>query len=333
MKHKEVIQQLKKKEFRPVYFLHGDESYYIDALVEYFEEKVMNESEKAFNYTVLYGKDVSYQDVVDSARRYPMMAQFQLVIVKEAQEMKTLAELINYIEKPQPTTILVLAHKHKKLDARTKFAKAIMQHAYVFESSKIYDNQLPEWIVTHLKDLHLSIKLEVADLLAEYLGNDLGKIANELEKLSLNLPQGTFVTTEHIEKYVGISKEYNIFELTKALSTRDVSKSNKIVYFLNNNPKKNPLVVTLGTLYGFFSKVYAYHFLQQKNDKEAAAALGLRSDWALKEYKLAVKHYSYPKTEQIIHYLHDYDMRSKGLNSVNADDNELLKELVFKILH
>jgi DNA polymerase III subunit delta len=324
---------LKKKDFRPVYFLHGDESYYIDALVEYFENKVMDDTEKAFNFTVLYGKDIEFKEVVDSARRYPMMSAFQLVIVKEAQEMKSLAELLSYIEKPQPTTLLVLAYKHKKLDARTKFAKAIMQHAFVFESSKIYDNQLPEWIVAYLKDIQLSIKPEVSELLSEYLGNDLGKIANELDKLALNLPAGTFVTAEHIEKYVGISKEYNIFELTKALGTRDVSKSNKIVYYLNNNPKRNPLVVTLGTLYGFFSKVYAYHFLTQKNDKEAAAALGLRSDWALKEYKSAVKFYSYAKTEQIIHLLHDYDLRSKGLKNSSTDDEELLKELVFKILH
>ncbi len=316
-----------------MYFLHGDESYYIDALVEYFENKVMDDTEKAFNFTVLYGKDTEFKDVVDSARRYPMMSAFQLVIVKEAQEMKSLAELQSYIEKPQPTTLLVLAYKHKKLDARTKFAKAIMQHAFVFESSKIYDNQLPEWIVGYLKDIQLSIKPEVSELLSEYLGNDLGKIANELDKLALNLPTGTFVTAEHIEKYVGISKEYNIFELTKALGTRDVSKSNKIVYYLNNNPKRNPLVVTLGTLYGFFSKVYAYHFLTQKNDKEAAAALGLRSDWALKEYKSAVKFYSYAKTEQIIHLLHDYDLRSKGLKNSSTDDEELLKELVFKILH
>jgi DNA polymerase III subunit delta len=241
--------------------------------------------------------------------------------------------LQTYIEKPQPTTILVLCHKHKKLDARTKFAKAVMQHSYVFESSRLYDNQIPEWIINYLKEHQLSIKPDAADLLSDYLGNDLGKIANELEKLALNLTSGSFVTPEHIEKYVGISKEYNIFELTKALSTRDVSKSNKIVHYLSNNAKKNPLVVTLGTLYGFFSKVYALHFLNGKNDKEAAAALGLRSDWALKEYKLAVKQYSYPKTEQIIQLLHQYDMKSKGVNNVSTADDELLKELIFKILH
>ena len=333
MNYKDVIQQLKKREFRPVYFLHGDESFYIDTISDFFEEKVMKEGEKAFNFTILYGKDTDFKDVVDTARRYPMMAEHQLVIVKEAQEMKTLADLLSYIEKPQPTTILVICHKHKKLDARTKFAKAIMQHAFVFESSKLYDNQLPEWIISYLKDHKLSIKPDAADLLAEYLGNDLSKISNELDKLALNISEGTFVTAELIEKFVGISKEYNIFELTKALSTRDVAKSNKIVYFLNNNAKKNPLVVTLGTLFSFFSKVYALHFLANKNDKEAAAALGLRSEWALKEYKVAIKYYSYAKTEQIIHFLHEYDMRSKGLGNVNTEDDELLKELVFKILH
>jgi DNA polymerase III subunit delta len=333
MNYKDVIQQLKKREFRPVYFLHGDEPFYIDTITHFFEDKILSETEKAFNYTVLYGKDIDFKDVVDNARRFPMMSDYQLVIIKEAQEMKSIAELQTYIEKPQPTTILVLCHKHKKLDARTKFAKAIMQHAFVFESSKLYDNQLPEWIIGYLKDLKLSIKPEAADLMAEYLGNDLGKIANEIDKISLNVPENTLITAEHIEKYVGISKEYNIFELTKALSTRDVSKCNKIVHFLNNNAKKNPLVVTIGTLYSFFSKVYGLHFLTGKNDKEAAAALGLRSEWALKEYKTATKNFSYQKTTQIIHYLHQYDMRSKGMNNVNTSDEELLKELIFKILH
>jgi DNA polymerase III subunit delta len=333
MTYKEVLQVLKKREFRPVYLLHGEESYYIDALSSYFEDKILNEGEKSFNFTVLYGKDTEFKEVVDNARRYPMMSEYQVVIVKEAQDMKTLPELLTYMEKPTPTTILVLCHKHKKLDTRTKFGKAVMQHAFVFESAKLYDNQIPDWIVGSLKEHQLTIKPEAANLLAEYLGTDLSKIVNELEKLSLNLPKGTLVTNEHIEKYVGISKEYNIFELTRALSIRDISKCNKIVHHLNENTKKNPFIMTLSTLYSFFSKVYMLHYLQGKPAADQVKTMGLRSEWALKEYVAATKVFSIQKTEFIIGFLKEYDMRAKGVGNISTSDEDLLVELMYKILH
>ncbi len=333
MTYKEVLQLLKKRDFRPVYLLHGEESHYIDILADYFEDKILNDAEKSFNLSILYGKDTDFRDVVDSARRYPMMSEYQVVIVKEAQEMKSLGELLTYVEKPTPTTILVLCHKHKKLDTRTKFGKAMMQHAFVFESAKLYENKIPEWIVNYLKDNQLGIKPDAANLLAEYLGTDLSRIVNELEKLALNVAQGTQISTEHIEKYVGISKEYNVFELTKALSVRDISKCNKIVFHLNENSKKNPFIMTLATLYGFFSKIYMLHFLQGKSADEQVKIMGLRSEWALKEYITATKNFSAPKTEHIIGFIKEYDLRAKGVNNISTSDEDLLRELMFKILY
>lgn len=333
MTYKEVLTLLKKRDFRPVYLLHGDEPYYIDLITEFFEKSILSEAEKSFNFTILYGKDTDFKEVVDNARRYPMMAEYQVVIVKEAQDMKTLGDLLSYIEKPTPTTLLVLCHKHKKLDVRTKFAKAVLQHAFVFESEKIYENKVPDWIANYLKEHKLNINPDAANLLAEYLGADLSKIVNELEKLALNIPQGATVTSEHIEKYVGISKDYNVFELTRALSVKDINKCNKIVYHLNENSKKNPFIMTLATLYGFFSKVYMLHFVQGKSPAEQAKAIGLRNEWALKEYATASKNFNLIKTERIISYLKEYDLRAKGVDNVNVEDEELLKELMFKILY
>lgn len=333
MTYKEVLGLLKKKDFRPVYLLHGEESFYIDALTDFFEQKILTENEKSFNQSILYGKETDFKEVVDNARRYPMMAERQVVIVKEAQEMKTITDLLTYIEKPTPSTILVLCHKYKKLDTRTKFGKAVMQHAFVFESAKIYDNQVPDWIQSYLKEKRLDIKPDATQLLAEYLGNDLSKIVNELDKLALNVTEGNAISTEHIERYVGISKEYNIFELTKALSTRDIPKCNKIVHYLNENSKKNPFIMTLATLYGFFSKVYMLHYLQGKAPAEQVKSMGLRSEWALKEYTAAAKVFALPKVEQILHHLKIYDLRAKGVDNVGVGEEELLRELMFKILY
>lgn len=333
MTYKDVIQLLKKKDFRPVYLLHGEETFYIDKITHYFENKILNEGEKAFNFSVFYGKDTDYKTIVDTARRYPMMSEYQVVIVKEAQEMKTLSELLAYVEKPTQTTLLVLCHKYKKVDTRTKFGKALLQHAFVYESTKLYDNQIPDWIATYLKEHHLHIKNDGTMLLAEYLGNDLSKIANELDKLALNIPKDTEITTAHIEKYVGISKEYNVFELTKALSAGDKSRCNKIVFHLNENSKKNPFIMTVATLYSFFSKVYMLHFLKNQPQAAQVKALGLRSEWALKEYIAAMNNFPLTKLEKIIGYLREYDLKAKGVGSVNADEDALLTELMFKILN
>ncbi len=333
MTYKEILVQLRKKEYRPVYVLHGEEPFFIDLISDFIEDKVLSAADKSFNQSVLYGKEVDAMAVADVARRYPMMSERQVVIVKEAQDMKTLADLLAYVEKPMPTTVLVLCHKYKKLDMRTKFAKALGQHALVFESAKLYENQIADWVATYAKEINLQLKPDICDLIAEYLGNDLSKISNELDKLLLNVPTGTVVTTGQVQKNIGISKDYNIFELQKALGAHDVTKANRIVQYFAVNQKKNPLVVVIATLYGYFSKVYMLFFLKNMSDREQASKLQLRSEYVLKDYKLALKNYPLGKVEQIISHLMRYDLRSKGVDDTGTDDGELLKELVFKILH
>lgn len=339
MTHKEIIKELKAKKYQPVYFLHGTESYYIDMITKYIEDNVLTEGEKSFNQTILYGKDTDAKTLIDTASRYPMMASHQVVILKEAQDMKALKDLEPYLRKPVPTTILVICHKYKKLDSRTKFGKAIKANASVFESKKLYDNQIPDWITDYLKTKKLDIEAKAAQMVAEYLGTDLSKIANELDKLVINLPQGTMVNDQHIQENIGISKDYNIFELQNALSTRDAIKANRIVNYFIANPKKNPLVVVLGTLYNFYSKVYMSYFLRNLSDSELAKTLGFnaRNDYAaayiIKNYKTAVRQYPFTKTQEVISLLKEYDLKSKGVNRDSTSDGALLKELIYNILY
>lgn len=331
----QLLTDLRKKNFHPVYFLYGTESYFIDEITQFFEQKVLSESEKAFNQMVLYGKDADYQAVVDNARRYPMMAQHQLVILKEAQEMKSLVNLIGYVEKPTPTTILVICHKHKRFNINTKFGKMLKAKAVVFQSKPLYDNQVPDWISKYLRKRKLQIHPEAAELLAEYLGTDLSKVVNELEKLRLNLAAETRINSKHIEDNIGISKDYNVFELQKALSQKDVLKSNRIVQYFAANPKKNSLPAVLSSLYNYFSKIYMLHFLKQKPDADLLSALGLRSPFFLKEYRAAARSFPLAETEKVLSLLKEFDLKSKGVdyNSTGKADGELLKELVWKILH
>lgn len=313
--------------------LHGEEAYFIDQVSNYFEKEILSEGERAFNLTILYGKDSDSMAVVDSARRYPMMSPLQVVIVKEAQDMKSLTELQAYIEKPTSTTLLVLCHKYKKLDMRTKFAKTLVQHGEIMESAKLYDNNIPDWIENYLKARRIIISHDATTLIADYLGTDLSKVANELDKLAINLAQGATVTVQDVEQYIGISKEYNIFELQKALAVRDILKSNRIVQNFVANPKKNPLIVVVSTLYGFFSKMYALHFIKNNSDKDILSALQLRNEWALKEYKAALRFFTLPQCEHILGLLCEYDLRSKGVENVSASEGELLREMVYRILH
>lgn len=335
MTYDQIIQSLKKKTYKPVYFLYGNESYFIDAISDYVEANVLSEGEKAFNFTVLYGKDTDHLTVVDNARRYPMMSPYQVVILKEAQEMKTLKDLQTYVEKPLDTTILVICHKHKSFNMNTKFGKALKQHAVVFQSKKLYDNQVPDWIKSYLTRKKLQISMAGSELLAEYLGSDLSKVANELDKLAINLEPGTEVTANHIEENIGISKEYNIFELQKALGARDVLKANRIVKYFTANPKSSPLPVLIGSLYNYFSKIYMLHFLRNASEQELLNALGLRSPFFLREYRATARVYSPQRTEWVIQVLKEFDLKSKGVeyNNTGKPDGELLKEMVWRILH
>ncbi|MBI5915469.1 MAG: DNA polymerase III subunit delta [Bacteroidetes bacterium] len=335
MTYQQILGDLKKKQFQPVYFLHGSEPYFIDAISDFIEENALPEAEKAFNQVVLYGRDVDHLAVIDNARRYPMMSPHQVVIVKEAQEMKDLKDLEKYVTNPLTSTILVLCHKHKSFNTTTKFGKLLQEKGVVFDSKKLYDNQVPDWIHDYLQHLRLKITPGAADLLAEYLGTDLSLIAHELDKLSLHLQPGTEITAQHVEEYVGISREYNIFELQKALSNMDLARISRILQNFIANPKRNPTIMVIGSLASFFTKVYLLHFLKNASDTDVQQKLGLRSTYALKEYRSAIRHFPLAKTEEIISTLKTCDLMAKGVdyNSTGKEEGELLKEMMFRILH
>ena len=326
---------LRKGNYKPIYFLHGTESYFIDQITDFIEKNVLSESEKAFNQSIFYGKETDHMTLVDAARRYPMMAERQVVILKEAQDMKTLKDLQSYVEKPAETSMLVICHKHKKFNLNTKLGKAIKQQAVVFESKPLYDNQMPDWITRYLKSKQLKINTVSARLVAEYLGNNLSKVVNELEKLVINLQKGAEVNEKIIEQHIGISKDYNIFELQKALGQREVTKANRIIQYFAANPRKNPIQVVIGSLTTYFSKIYVLHFVQRKSEKEILEAMKLRSAFFLREYRAAARNYSIEQTEQVIHLLKEYDMKSKGVgfNTVGKNGGELLREMIWRILH
>lgn len=328
-----ILKELKAKQYQTVYLFHGNESYFIDKLTKFIEKNVLSESEKSFNFSVLYGRDVDHQAVIDTARRYPMMAERQVVILKEAQDMRDLKKLEKYLENPSPTTLLLICHKHKKLDTRTKFGKLLNKKAVVFESKKLYDNQIPDWISKQLKSKSYSINPDAGNLMAEYLGTDLSKISNELEKMVINLPKGTSITIEHVQKNIGISKDYNVFELQNALGARDIVKANRIINYFTANPKENPLPKVTGALYNFFSKVFVLNSLANASENDQIKGLGLRSAWFLKDYKRAAKNYNRSRSENVIALLREYDLKSKGVNRESTSEGELLKELIYKILH
>lgn len=332
----EILRDIKARQFRPIYFLHGEEPFFIDQIAEAIEASALPEAEKTFNQTILYGKDTDHLALLDALRRYPMMSERQVVVLREAQEMKSLTELTAYLENPMQSTLFVVCHKHKKMDLRTKFGKALQgKNIVLFESKKLYDNQVPEWIAGYCKSQKRPIEPQAAALLAEYLGTDLAKIANELDKLSLNLPAETAISPAHIQEFVGISKDYNVFELQKAFAVRDLPKIARIREHFAANIRKNSLIVTISSLFAYFSKVYMLHALKGSPDAELLKALDLRSDWFLKEYKIAANNYSLPQTIRVIALLKEYDLRSKGVDTdtTNTGEAELMKELFWKILN
>ncbi len=335
MEFDQILKELRNKQYRPIYFLHGLESYFIDEIAHYIEKNVLSESERAFNQTILYGKDVDHMAVVDTARRYPMMSSHQVVILKEAQDMRSLSELLSYVVKPMESTILVICHKHKRFNFNSNFGKALKKHTLVFESKPLYDNQVPAWITSYLKKKKLKITPKASELIAEYLGTDLSKVANELDKLAINLPPDTEVNGQHIEANIGISKDYNIFELQRALGQRDVLKANRIINYFAANPKKNPMPVLIGALYGYFSKVYMYHAAKNLPEKELLSTLQLRSGYFLKEYRASARNFPPAQAEKAITLLKEYDLKSKGVgyNSTGKPEGELMKELVWRLLH
>jgi len=330
-----ILQQLKKKEYKPIYFLHGNESYFIDQVADYIEANALSEGEKSFNQTIFYGKEVDPKTLIDTCYRYPMMSPYQVVILKEAQEMRNLKALQAYAEKPAASTILVICHKHKKLNLNSGFGKALKKQATILDAKKLYDNQVAAWIQSYLKKKDLNIQTAAAQLVAEYSGTDLSKITNALEKLLINLPAKSTVTDQHIEQHIGISKDYNIFELQKALGFRDVLKANRIVNYFTADIRRHSLIMVVSSLYNYFSKILMLHSLSQSSEQEILKTLKLSSAFFLREYRQSARQYSLSKVKSIIGILKEYDLKSKGIdfNKTNTGDGELMKEMVWKILH
>jgi DNA polymerase-3 subunit delta len=331
--YEEIISDLKNRIFKPVYFLAGEEPYYIDLITEYIQEKVLPEDEKAFNQIILYGDDTNIASIIDTARRFPMMASHQVLIIKEAQSLKKLDDLVIYLEKPLLSTILVFSYKYKTIDKRTKLYKTLESQGVYFESARIRDYLIPAWIERYLMVKGIKTDPSASAMLTEYLGTDLHKIVNELDKLIITLPAGKpIITTALIEKNIGISKDYNNFELQKAIGEKNILKANMIVHYFANNPKDNPITLSIASLFGFFSKLLTFHYLTDKSKNNAAAVLKI-NPYFVKDYENSASKYNVSKTVQIISLLRTYDMKSKGFNDPGTDPGELLKELVFRILH
>ena len=333
MSYEQLIGDLKNKSYKPVYFLWGDEPYYIDLVTSYITQNVLSEAEQSFNQSILYGKDSEAAQVSDLARRFPMMASHQVVVVKEAQEMKSLGDLQAYVEQPQPSTLLVINYKYKKPDKRLKLFKVLEKNSVWFESKKLYDNQVPGWISGYASRRDFRIEPKAAALLTEFLGSDLSKIANELEKLIVAIGKpGATITPADVEKHIGFSKDFNQFELQSALGNRDVVKAMRIVNYFAENERKYPIALTTVSLYFFFSKLLLFHYTKDKSRQNLASVLKV-NPFFVKDYEAAARHYPAGKLVEIISLLRTYDMRSKGWEGNSTSGGELTRELVFKILH
>ena len=328
-----IVNDIKAGNIKPIYFLMGEEPYYIDKLSDFIEDKILTEEEKGFNQTVLYGRDVTIEDIVSTAKRYPMMAERQVVIVKEAQDLiKTIDKLETYAENPMPSTVLVICYKYKTLDKRKKITKILAKNGIVYESKKLYENQVGDWIKRVLSGKKYAIEPKANAMLVEFLGTDLSKINNELEKLQIILPKGSTITPHHIEENIGFSKDFNVFELRKAIGDRNQLKAYTIADNFAQNPKDNPIVMTTSLVFSFFVQLLKYHGLKDKNPKNVATALGV-NPFFLKDYDIAIKNYPMRKVSQIVSSLRDIDVKSKGVGANALPQSDLLKEMLFKIFN
>ena len=330
----DILKELRAKQYRPVYYLMGEEPYYIDLIADYITDNILTETEKEFNLTVVYGADVDIATVINAAKRYPMMSEHQVVVVKEAQNIRNMEELSYYLQKPLLSTILVICHKHGVLDRRKKLAAEIEKTGVLFESKKVKDAQMPAFITSYMKRKGIDVEPKATAMLADFVGADLSRLTGELEKLIITLPKGhTRVTPEQIEKNIGISKDYNNFELRSALVEKDVLKANKIIKYFEENPKTNPIQMTLSLLFGFFSNLMLAYYAPEKSEQGIANMLGLRTPWQAKDYLAAMRRYNGVKTMQIIGEIRYADAKSKGVGNPSLSDGDILRELVFKILH
>ena len=329
---KQLVTDIKNGIIKPIYFLMGEEPYYIDRISEFIEKNVLSDEEKGFNQMVLYGRDVTIEDIVSNAKRYPMMAERQVIIVKEAQDLsRTIENLSSYAANPQLTTVLVINYKYKKIDKRKALYKAVSKIGIIYESKKLYENQVSDWIRRVLASKNYTISPKAAQMLVEFLGTDLSKINNELDKLQIILPKGSDITPEAIEENIGISKDYNNFELQKAIGERNVLKAHKIVHYFAENPKDNPMIVTVSLLFSFFSQVLSFHGLNDKSPRNVASALKI-NPYFVNDYITAARNYPMKKVSQIISTLREFDVKSKGVGSNAVPQGDLLKELLVKIV-
>lgn len=327
-----IIADIKRKIIKPIYFLMGDEAYYIDQISDFIEKNVLDESEKGFNQQVMYGRDVTIDDIISAAKRYPMMAERQVIIVKEAQDLsRTIENLVSYAEKPQPTTVLVFNYKYNTLDKRKKLSKVISKSGLLFESKKMYENQVSDWIRKKLLEKNYKIEPKAALMLVEFLGNDLSKISNEISKLMLIFPQGSIISDKQIEENIGISKDYNNFELRKAIGEKNILKANRIINYFSENSKNNPMIVTISLLNIFFTQLLFFHGLQDKSKKSVITSLGI-NPYFVDEFLVAARNYPIQKVTSVISFLRDADLKSKGVEA-NQSQKDIIKELLFKILH
>lgn len=326
-----IIADFKKKKFKPIYWLEGEEPFYIEEVMNYAEHHLLNESEKSFNLSIFYGKDANWADVINACKRYPMFAEFQVVLLKEAQQMKDIDFLESYLEHPSTTTVLVVSYKDKKVDARTKFAKSLKSKGELLSTKKIYENHLPEFITSITKQNGLTITQKAILLISENIGNDLTRIKNEIEKIAINLKDSKNITDDVIEKFVGVSKEYNVFELQDAIAKKNLAKAIRIIQYFEKNPKAAPIQLVIPSLYSFFSKVLLIYGTNMNDEKSIASAIGI-NPYFVKDYIAAAKNHKYEEVEKILLLLHQYNLKSIGIDSNNINDTELLKELVVKAI-
>ena len=328
-----IVNDIKAGNLKPIYFLMGEEPYYIDKISDYIEQNILSEDEKSFNQTILYGRDVSIDEIVSASKRYPMMSEKQVIIVKEAQDLsKTIEQIDKYAENPMPTTVLVFCYKYKTLDKRKKALKLLAKNGLVYESKKLYENQVGQWITRVLSGKGYQIEPKANAMLVEFLGTDLSKINNELEKLQIILPKGSTFTAKHIEENIGFSKDFNVFELRKSLGERNQLKSYQIVQYFADNPKENNIVMVVGLIFSFFIQVLKYHGLKDRNPSNVAKVLGV-NPFFLKDYDVALRNYPMKKVSQIVNSLRDTDVKSKGVGANALPLNDLYKEMLIHIFN
>lgn len=331
MSVQQIISDWKNGLYRPVYWLEGEEPYYIDKLTKYAESFLLPEEQLAFNLSVFYGKDSKVEEIINACRRYPMFHDIQVVIIKEAQHLKDVDKLESYINLPLESTILIVAHKEKKVDGRSKLAKVLKGKAEILSTKKFYDNELPEWVSALVSEKGLSIQSKALHILIGHIGNDLQRIENEIEKLSINLNGRKQITDDDIEQYIGVSKEFNIFELQTAIINRDLPSALNIINYFSSNPKAAPIQLILPTIYSFFSKLYIAASSPMRDEHSLSALLGLKG-FFVKQYLQALKLYSFTDVEKVLLLLSYYNLQSVGIGRVNTDDAALMKEMVTKII-